>query len=72
MTVSLEQAEKKIEDFINKCPHCNHKQYSYTRECEMCRFSWLRYYNQVKGLPLDTPYKTKGQQSQETDQESSQ
>lgn len=56
MTITPEQAEKKIGSFLNKCPNCNHKQYSYTRECEECRFSWLRYYNQLKGNPLDQPY----------------
>ena len=55
MTVTLEKALKNIDSFINVCPNCRHKQYSYTRECEECRFSWLRYYNQLKGLPLDTP-----------------
>ena len=52
----LNKVEKKIKDFINVCPNCRHKQYSYTREYEECRFSWLRYYNQLKGLPLDTKF----------------
>ena len=56
MSLTIEQAEKRIGSFLNKCPSCKHKQYSYTKECEECRFSWLRYYNQLKGNPLDKEY----------------
>ena len=58
MTASLKETEERIGNFINKCPSCSHKQYTYTRECEKCRFSWVRYYNQLKNQPLDTPYTT--------------
>ena len=54
--IDIEKTIKNIDSFINVCPNCRHKQYSYTRECEECRFSWLRYYNQLKGLPLDTKF----------------
>lgn len=58
--MELHKVELRIKSFISKCPNCGHKQHSYTQECEECRFSWLRYYNQLQGIPLDTPYETKG------------
>ena len=47
MAVSIKETKNRIGNFINVCPNCRHKQYSYTRECEECAFSWQRYHDQL-------------------------